>query len=174
MRPTDPDQAAPAGRTASSSHLPCELRFLPVVGWMGLIFILSSRSRLPQPLGPHLTAVAGHVVVYAVLAILVYWGLACRGRAIGWHLALAFAVAVGYGLSDEWHQSFVPGRQPALFDIVMDTLGALLGLAATILWLRRSSSQRDEPHGELMAGDPRAHPGVFPDSTAQRSNVPTP
>jgi VanZ family protein len=53
----------------------------------------------------------------------------------------AWAIAAAYGATDEWHQSFVPGRAAELRDLVMDAIGAALGLGATWAWgiIRRSS-----------------------------------
>ena len=99
---------------------------------MGLIVALSAQQRLPTApgTGPSLTAIAGHVVAYAVLAALLWWGLAAVGLTNRRRLVLAFAGAVAYGLSDEWHQSFVPGRDPSDFDVAVDALGALASLLA--------------------------------------------
>lgn len=58
---------------------------------------------------------------------------------------LAFALAVIYALSDEWHQAFVPGRSASLFDSGVDAIGALIGLS-TVYWLRQflSSGVREK------------------------------
>jgi VanZ family protein len=99
----------------------------------GLIFAASSRARVA---GPGLTSVDdkfAHFAVYGLLATLV-----CRlGR--GWRAALvALVVTSAFGASDEWHQSFVPGRMADFGDWVADTLGALLavGLYARWKWYR--------------------------------------
>lgn len=46
-----------------------------------------------------------------------------------------------YGISDEWHQSFVPGRSADVLDWVADTVGATLALVLIqlmiIRWLKR-------------------------------------
>lgn len=107
------------------------LRFLPVLAWMGLIFALSSRSKLPRSpgIGPDLVGIAGHFTVYAVLAALLWWTLPAKDLAPWQRFALALVGAVAYGVSDEWHQSFVPGRDPALLDLVVDALGAMFALA---------------------------------------------
>jgi VanZ family protein len=42
-----------------------------------------------------------------------------------------------YGLTDEWHQSFVPGRSAAVADALADMVGAIVGSAAWLmLWAR--------------------------------------
>ncbi len=117
---------------------PTAVRLLTVLAWMGLIFALSSRSKLPRPpgLGPDLVGIAGHFTVYAVLAALLWWALPARTSEQWQRFALALAVSVAYGMSDEWHQSFVPGRDPALFDLGVDALGAVTILVVLRL-LRR-------------------------------------
>jgi VanZ family protein len=126
--------------------------------WMGLLFLLSSRSQLPEPLGPDLTAVAGHLSVYAVFAALLWWGFGGWRLTPGRRLALSFVGAVAFGLGDEWHQVFVPGREPALFDLGMDGVGGLLGLTAVTV------TQRAWNHASATRGR-RAH-GVSPETTS--------
>lgn len=82
----------------------------------------------------------GHMIGYAGLA-LSYW------RALGfrrekWWLAWGFALL--YAVSDEFHQSFVPGRHPSVVDVlVFDNLGALVSLWILGLYkIRRSDSLR--------------------------------
>ena len=45
---------------------------------------------------------------------------------------LALFLAIAYALSDEWHQSFVPGRSATLSDVMVDASGALIGLL--LIW----------------------------------------
>lgn len=45
---------------------------------------------------------------------------------------LALFMAIAYALSDEWHQSFVPGRSATLSDVMVDASGALIGLL--LIW----------------------------------------
>ena len=55
---------------------------------------------------------------------------------------------VSFGISDEIHQSFVPGRSPDLWDLVADSLGALLGAYLAPLLVRYPWRGRREPHVE--------------------------
>ena len=69
-----------------------------------------------------------HVPAYAALAWAWYWALAAWirvpvARAIG-----ACVIASAYGVLDEWHQSFVPGRYASLTDVTLDVAGAVLGI----------------------------------------------
>jgi VanZ family protein len=45
-------------------------------------------------------------------------------------LLLAFSIILGYGLLDEFHQGFVPGREPSWLDLLCDASGGLLGILA--------------------------------------------
>ena len=46
----------------------------------------------------------------------------------------AVLLAVGYGVTDEWHQSFVPGRTPELRDLLADAVGSTFGAGVVWLW----------------------------------------
>jgi len=100
-------------------------RWLPVLLWMGLIFFLSSRSHLPRY--PHhlidfLLKKVAHLLEYGVLAVLLHRGVGNEG---GWRALLIGGL---YAASDEFHQSFVPGRNAELLDLAFDILGVVLGL----------------------------------------------
>jgi VanZ family protein len=71
-----------------------------------------------------------HFAVYGLLGTLV-----CRIGRCGWRAALlACVVAAGYGASDEWHQSFVPGRASDVGDWIADTLGAVVAIGLYTWW----------------------------------------
>lgn len=110
---------------------------LPVL-WMGVIFALSHQPTLPYP--PSFNAMVistmGHVGVYAILTALLWWALGLAALPGGWRSVLAVAIAALYGVTDEWHQSFVPGRMPDVRDIIADTFGAILAILV-IRWLVR-------------------------------------
>ena len=53
-----------------------------------------------------------------------------------WTWALSWKFTVLYAASDEWHQSFVPGRHPQLTDVLIDACGAATGLLI-FWWLQR-------------------------------------
>jgi VanZ family protein len=55
-----------------------------------------------------------------------------------WSFALiAVAIAVGFAATDEWHQSFVPGRDASVYDGLADLIGAGVGAAAATWYGRR-------------------------------------
>ncbi len=107
------------------------------LGWMGVIYALSSISGSSVP-GRFSTA--AHFVVYAVLGALYLWALPRRERV--WPTAFAaVALASLYGITDEFHQSFVPGRMPDPADWLVDTAGALTAVLI-IVGLRRALATR--------------------------------
>jgi len=98
---------------------------------MAVIFFLSSQSDLPAApagLSQEMFLKLSHIVGYAVLARLYEHALALPRS--GKRLALLLSVL--YGLSDEYHQSFTPGRSPDAGDLAADVLGAIAAL-----WLLR-------------------------------------
>ncbi len=73
---------------------------------------------------------AGHTTEYAIFAMLLYVAGAGE-KAVRWDTRRAIAsifIAGLYSLTDEYHQSFVPGRGPALSDCALDTLAAAFGM----------------------------------------------
>jgi len=112
----------------------------PVAAYMALIFFLSSQPVLP---GSSLTPDwSQHGVAYAGLAVLLLRGFAGgRWAAVGAAtVAAAWLAATLYGVSDEFHQSFVPARTPDLRDVIADAVGAAIALGAAWAWsiIRRS------------------------------------
>lgn len=113
-------------------------RLVPPVLWMGVIFMLSHQSRLPYPedVSAKVISTLGHVGVFGILAVLVWWALGATSLPSGRRAVVAVLVAFLYGLADEWHQSFVPGRAPDVRDIVADVTGAILAMLV-VRWLER-------------------------------------
>lgn len=88
-----------------------------------LILSASHRSRVASPEIVNIDKLA-HFAVYGLLATLL-----CRLRH-GWRAAWgALIIVSAFGATDEWHQSFVPGRESELADWVADTCGAALAVA---------------------------------------------
>ncbi|MGH9321303.1 MAG: VanZ family protein [Vicinamibacteria bacterium] len=115
----------------------------PVLLYMGLIFWSSSRPR------PEVVATTPdyllHGPAYFLLAV-----LAVRGFAKGLdadpkalEIAGGVALAVLYGMSDEWHQLAVPGRDGSLRDVLLDAAGAVAG-GASIAAVGRFRKSSDE------------------------------
>jgi len=121
------------------------LRWAAVIAWMGLIFFLSSRPDLPNfaPGLPGLEEIGGHLTAFGVLAALLWWAL--RGSAVRYPATWALVLAVSYGATDEFHQSFVPGRTMSLSDLMVDLIGASAALLiVTLLHARRMGLRADK------------------------------
>ncbi len=118
--------------------------WLPPVLWAALIFAASSGDlRAPGPSIPHIDKVA-HFIEYGVLGLLLCRALLSGRRARSPVAAAALATALGllYGASDEFHQSRVPGRTPDVADLAADLAGAAAGSA---LWAARRRRPAAEP-----------------------------
>lgn len=82
---------------------------------------------------------------YAFLA-LAYWRALNFQRQRLW---LAWSLAVLYAMTDEWHQSFVPGRTASVWDVlVFDNLGALMALSLAGMYEKRKRPGLVHPAAE--------------------------
>lgn len=119
-------------------------RWVPVLVYMAGIFWLSSLERPQFPLVKSDTL--AHAAGYALLGALTL--RAANGglhRPVSTGAALfAFLLSAGYGASDEWHQSFVPGRVASVGDVCADALGTFLAIAFLAAWKRRPYHARVE------------------------------
>ena len=106
---------------------------------MAMLFGLSSLSKLPTPPGD-LSYYHVHIAAYAGLGALTARAAAKGMRDVSWRaVAAAIAIASLYGVSDEYHQLFVPGRDFDVLDLVADAIGSVVGAFAVRAWsiLRR-------------------------------------
>jgi VanZ family protein len=101
---------------------------------MAAIFYVSAQSSPAAPGG--IPDYVLHGAEYAGLSIVTFRALSgglparvTRARAL-----MTLAISVGYGVSDELHQRFVPLRTPDIRDVGYDLVGALLGLAVCWAW----------------------------------------
>jgi VanZ family protein len=121
-----------------------------MVAWMIFVFFMSTdvgassnTGRLLIPIlkwfDPHITLAgverahfivrkAGHIIEYAILALLVLRALRILRPAPtpwSWPLAtITLLLAAAYGATDELHQRFVASRESSLHDVVIDSSGA--------------------------------------------------
>jgi VanZ family protein len=114
----------------------------PVVLHMAVIFAGSSTSDTDLLPGRFVDKIA-HMAIYALLGALVTRALSGgRLSAATWrHVVFAVLLSTLYGISDEWHQSFVPERTPDVMDLVADAIGAFAG-ALFVLVIGRLSVGR--------------------------------
>ena len=109
------------------------LLWVPAVAYMALIFFASSMpgDEVPAILWDKLE----HLLAYAVLGILFLVPLTAGqlSKLTAMTGAVAVLLSTLYGVVDEVHQSFTPGRFPDVRDLFADALGAALGVAG--VWL---------------------------------------
>ncbi|HJV23766.1 MAG TPA: VanZ family protein [Holophagaceae bacterium] len=152
------------------------LRLLPALALASLIAVLSHQSQLPGGISlPSPLDKVVHAAVYAALAFLLDWGLQAR---TDWPVyrrhGLVFLLLAAYGASDEWHQSFVPGRDASALDWLADVVGTLVGLGAASLpmlgsrrlgafgWHRGALARRDPARPLILVADPHWRDESFP------------
>jgi VanZ family protein len=135
-----------------SSEFPMNLflrYWLPLIAYCLFIFLQSSsESPVELPTIEHVDKVL-HAGAYALLGVLFYRAYRSRWPgASGWTMANASLLSAAfYGMTDEIHQYFVPGRSADPWDWLADTIGAMLGVVAyhALLYLqsRRASPWRN-------------------------------
>ncbi len=98
------------------------LYWLSTFLWASLIFYLSHLpvEELPGWQIPYLDKVV-HLFLFGVLAFFCF-------RSVAGRFSLTFFLCLLYALSDEFHQSFIPGRFPDIYDLLADTSGIFLAL----------------------------------------------
>jgi len=116
----------------------------PAAIWAAVLFLFSRSSETPDttwlPFGDKL----GHMALYAVLGAALAWGRQASSSRLPHFVFLLIGVL--YGVIDEWHQSFVPGRESSAADVVADALGLAIGyggyLAIAARRKRRAANER--------------------------------
>ena len=100
---------------------------------MGIIFFLSNQpgDSLDLPDIPDLDK-GLHCIVYGVLALSALFAVPEYKYQANpfWVSFLVVLFCLLYGISDEFHQSFIPGRFPSVLDLVADTIGAMV-----VVWI---------------------------------------
>ncbi len=113
-----------------------------LTAYCSLIFWLSSQSSIPAPmLFTHQDKLI-HLGAYFIMGILAwrfFYDYFDKPKTVA-ILSLCFCSL--YGVSDEWHQYYVPGRETDVLDWMADTLGASIALAAIQLGKKRVSDGR--------------------------------
>jgi VanZ family protein len=117
------------------------LRIVPMLLVMGTIFFVSHQPGSSLHLS-HLPGIDKicHLAVYGLLALTVLWWLSPGKNQGGRTHLVSVALktllfCLVYGLTDEFHQSFIPGRSVSVFDLLADTGGAVVVVS---IWLQNS------------------------------------
>jgi VanZ family protein len=117
-------------------------RILVLLAWMGMITYWSSQGTLPID-RPDVASVFhdfqhrfAHLLAFGLMGLLGQWAFD------GWSRASFLAVLATsvFAVTDEFHQSFVPGRRAAIDDWALDTVSAALAIYL-FAWLRRTRLQ---------------------------------
>jgi len=105
--------------------------WLPVYVYAGLIFYFSSLPTIPEPITRIIPqTLILHVIEYFIFGILLFRALvnsentALKNNAI----LLSIIISIFYGITDEIHQHFVPGRIFGFLDVIADSIGSSLGI----------------------------------------------
>jgi len=127
-------------------------RWLPMLLWMVTIFVISAQPAQDLPdlgVADLLIKKLAHFIAYAILALLALWGMGEGGgkrlprRRLeivgreGKLFILALLITALYAMSDEYHQTFVLGRNGMFWDVLIDTTGGL-----TALWIKWQRAKR--------------------------------
>jgi VanZ family protein len=129
------------------------LAWAPAVAWAGVIFWWSSRTKtsLPQAANDIVDFTVkktAHLAEYGILAVLVWRGFSRTAAGlVSRHPWAILGLCALYSASDEFHQRFTPGRESSPRDVLIDIVGAGLGLVIVSvllaqrrrnpLWFRR-------------------------------------
>ena len=113
----------------------CRWAWAGAIAWATLLFVLSATPGDAAGFDWPFLDFAGadkvaHAARYAVLGGLVRLATGRTGVAVAW--------AGAYGVSDEVHQAFVPGRSPDPLDWLADVFGAWVGAALVARAVRRA------------------------------------
>jgi len=110
-----------------------------VIGYAGVIFFFSSQPAAPRYV-PHFFGADKllHAIEYCGFGFLLTRAFrsSLRGKALGkGGFLLILGIVLLYGVSDEFHQAYVPNREASVWDVMADVVGGGLGffLAARIL-----------------------------------------
>ena len=103
---------------------------IPVLHWL-------FPSLAPETLAfvHHIIRKCAHFTEYFILSLLILRGIRAgrHGTKLAWAV-LAIVIVAGYASLDEFHQSFVPGRTPAVTDVLIDTTGGAAAQAVAALF----------------------------------------
>jgi VanZ family protein len=101
--------------------------WLPLVIWASIIFFLSNHRLTPTSQiywQDFIFKKSAHMFFYGVFAILSFRAVIGEGVKKMKSFYVAVLMAFLYGITDEFHQSFIFGREPTVRDVIIDTIGA--------------------------------------------------
>ncbi len=131
--------------------MPHRWRWALVLAWAAFIWALSDIPDLRSPFAQDfLLRKIAHTLEFALLAGLLQWALwpaqktgpaATRGTLPRYFVRtglVAASIAIAYAAIDELHQGFVLGRTASARDVLIDSLGVIVGISLGWLLARRA------------------------------------
>ena len=111
--------------------------------WIAAIYYLSSQSYINIEISFPAKDKLFHMAAYGLLGVFILGIMRPNPTGYSYNqAALATLIATVYGITDEWHQSYVPGRTSDPLDVVADFVGALLATLAARAFMRRRLAQQ--------------------------------
>ena len=115
----------------------------PVMVYAGLIFLFSSLPQLVEEVSPFIGYdKLAHFMEYYFFGILICrWLLSNKNHFIReYAFFITLLIGTCYGVSDEWHQSFIPGRVASIWDVLSDAVGVAAAVFTYRVTLKTDSS----------------------------------
>ena len=111
------------------TKVPKVFYWLPTLFWMVVIFGFSAQPSLHASSVGWLDFIikkSAHITEYFILGLLLYFSLKnTTNLSTGKSLILIIIIGLVYASSDEFHQTFVSGREGRIRDVLIDSLGLL-------------------------------------------------
>lgn len=120
--------------------------WFPVALYSGIIFFVSSLSSVKNPLEiEHFDKII-HVLEYMPFGFLLTRAFFNTNRRLSQKTLLVYVILTSflYGLSDEYHQFFVEGRDATVIDALADTIGGMLGVYIYFYFLKRLKGKKTQ------------------------------
>lgn len=114
------------------------INYLAVFVWGSVIFWFSNHAKISTVESyavDFFFKKTAHLVEYAILTVLIF-------RATK-NIKLSIILSILYAASDEFHQSFIPGREPRVRDVIIDATGSIIGV---VLWSKLYLKTKTRPN----------------------------
>jgi VanZ family protein len=125
----------------------------PAIAWAAIIFGISSLPASVIAISPpYQLDKVFHAGIFFIFCLFLNRALLNQSRVpplSAYHLVLSLVLVIAYGVSDELHQTVVPGRTPDFFDALADSFG---GLACTFYLLLRARRAEKRERLERHSG----------------------